>query len=249
MALLFDGIDDHCIVTVPIGTAYPITVEVWFNPDTTVSGVLAGVFDTATDNDRWQLQYASTTLNFTMITAGASSTAASANAPTTGIWNHGCGIFTSATSRRCVLNGDWANSGVDTGSKTFPAGLDQTVIGRRMSATNGLPFDGRIAEVTIWDVAFTQAEVEASARGCRPLRLRTGNRLGHWRLGLGAGGAEPDWSGNHNNMTVSGALVADHVPLGPDFGFDLGWQGLSGAAAVSEFVRSIPAMRVPSLIG
>lgn len=50
-------------------------------------------------------------------------------------------------------------------------------------------------------------------------------------LGYNGTGTQPDWSGNGNHGTVTGAVVSDHVPLGPPFGFDLGWQGFAGAGA------------------
>ena len=49
-------------------------------------------------------------------------------------------------------------------------------------------------------------------------------------LGYAGTGTQPDWSGNGNNGTVTGATVADHVPLGA-FGFQ-GWPGAFTAAAV-----------------
>ena len=39
-------------------------------------------------------------------------------------------------------------------------------------------------------------------------------------LGFNGTGTQPDWSGNGNSGTVTGTVVADHVPLGPPFGFD-----------------------------
>ena len=44
-------------------------------------------------------------------------------------------------------------------------------------------------------------------------------------------GTQPDWSGNGNSGAVTGATVADHVPLGPPFGFDPEWQGITTVAA------------------
>lgn len=43
-----------------------------------------------------------------------------------------------------------------------------------------------------------------------------------------------DLSGNGNNATVNNATVADHAPVGPMFGFDLGWQGAFTIAAAVE---------------
>jgi hypothetical protein len=45
--------------------------------------------------------------------------------------------------------------------------------------------------------------------------------VGFWHLGANGVGTQPDWSGNANAGTVTGATVSDHVPLGPWFGYDL----------------------------
>lgn len=39
------------------------------------------------------------------------------------------------------------------------------------------------------------------------------------KLGFNGTGTQPDWSGNGNNGTVTGATVSDHVPLRPPFLF------------------------------
>jgi len=44
-------------------------------------------------------------------------------------------------------------------------------------------------------------------------------------------GTQADYSGNGSNGTVTSATVADHVGLGPSFGFDPGWIPYTVAAA------------------
>lgn len=43
--------------------------------------------------------------------------------------------------------------------------------------------------------------------------------------GFNGTSTQPDWSGNGNSGTVTGATLADHAPLAPPFGFDSGWHG------------------------
>ena len=56
--------------------------------------------------------------------------------------------------------------------------------------------------------------------------------VGFYLLGYAGTGTQPDWSGNGNNGTVTGATVAAHVPLGPIFGRKsnqisaIGWDSL-----------------------
>lgn len=65
--------------------------------------------------------------------------------------------------------------------------------------------------------------------------------VGFWDL-YGTG-TQPDYSGNGNNGTVTGATVADHVPLGPLFGFDVSvpYRVPAGVTYISPF----PAFRRP----
>ena len=60
----------------------------------------------------------------------------------------------------------------------------------------------------------------------------------------GAGVTQPDYSGNGNTGTVTGATVSDHAPLGPPFGFDVGFPfvtaavgGLSIPVGMNQYFR------------
>lgn len=55
-------------------------------------------------------------------------------------------------------------------------------------------------------------------------------------------GTQPDWSGNGNNATVTGAAVAAHAPLGPPFGADEPWVIPAAAAAAGHPARRRFAM-------
>ncbi len=62
---------------------------------------------------------------------------------------------------------------------------------------------------------------------------------GFYVMGVDGAGNVPDWSGNNIACTPVGVVVsADHVPLGPLFGFDLGWQGAFTAVAPSGRIMS-----------
>jgi len=54
---------------------------------------------------------------------------------------------------------------------------------------------------------------------------------GYWILGFDGTSSVPDYSGNGNNGTPTGLVLADHAPLPPPFGFDIGWQGRVAPAA------------------
>jgi len=96
--------------------------------------------------------------------------------PTTlsaGRWYHGAGVFESDDTNRSVfLDGtETTNSATQT-----PSNVDNLMIGSQ--AYNSQPrqqFDGKIAEVGIWNVKLTPAEIAALAAGYSPLFVRPQN--------------------------------------------------------------------------
>jgi len=72
-------------------------------------------------------------------------------------------------------------------------------------------FDGRIAEVTVWSVALTDAEIAALGKGAHPYTVRPANIVGYWPLWTSNSGV--DLSGGGNHMTATGTTVADHAPV------------------------------------
>ena len=71
---------------------------------------------------------------------------------------------------------------------------------------------GRIAEVALWDVALSAAEVAALASGVTPLHMRPGNLVAYWPV-WGLHSPEIDLTSNGNNMTVTGPVKAGHAPV------------------------------------
>ena len=87
--------------------------------------------------------------------------------------------------------------------------------------------DGDVAVVAIWNRRLSLGEIRAQQFHPHV----TVNCRGFWYLGFNGTGTQPDLSGTGNNGTVTGATVADHVPLGPSFGYDFNWIGVAGAPA------------------
>jgi hypothetical protein len=148
----------------------PVTLAAWFFPSNiTSNGVLVGVTDNADGNSghRFTIAAAGTLTGDPIQAICQPGTPTAAIAQTTtgytaGAWQHACGVFTSSTSRTAYLNA--GSSGTDTQSAT-PTGLNQIKIGMRVNVTPGLFFDGLIAEVGIWNVDLTAAEVASLADG------------------------------------------------------------------------------------
>jgi len=102
------------------------------------------------------------------------------------------------------------------GSGTFQdISTDIMRVGRFLG---GLGANARIAVVAVFDEdLLTLGEIQSWQFNPRMMP----NAILFSHLGYNGTGTQADWSGNSNNGTVTGATVADHVPLRPPFGFDL----------------------------
>jgi hypothetical protein len=98
---------------------------------------------------------------------------------TVNAWHHIAGVWTATNSRAAFLNG--GNKGTDIVDVT-PVNLNVTSIGRVGDSTPVDYMDGRIAEVGIWDVALTDAEIAILAAGFSPLFIRPQNLVAYWPL-------------------------------------------------------------------
>ena len=98
-----------------------------------------------------------------------------------------------------------------------------------------LALQGRIAFAGVWNRAMSLAELQSQQ--FRP-RVSSGSLL-FTHYGFNGTDTQPDWSGNGNAGTVTGATVADHVPLSPFFGFDLGYGAFAVAAASGPPMRNL----------
>lgn len=78
-------------------------------------------------------------------------------------------------------------------------------------------FDGRIATYLVFNRVLSLGEM----RGQQFFVRNVAGCVNFFHLGFNGTGTQPDWSGNGNSGTVTGATVGDHVPLGPPFGFDI----------------------------
>lgn len=99
------------------------------------------------------------------------------------------------------------------------------------AASQSFPGDGGWCGV--WNRLLTAGEVRAQQ--FHPHKT-SGNVL-FCHYGYNGTGNQADLSGNGNTGTVTGAVVSDHVPLGPPFGFGMGWMGNFKAAAVATKFR------------
>ncbi len=135
-------------------------------------------------------------------TAGSASAVASANT-----WNHIALTASANNNRQAWLNGV---TGTANTTSVTPASWNHTDVGAINIGSILYPLNGRCAEVSMWDVALSAAEMLSLAKGCPPLLIRPNNLVRYWPI-YGAGTETCRISGN--TLTVTGTMAkAEHPP-------------------------------------
>jgi len=139
--------------------------------------------------------------------ADSGSTAASVNSTTTftnGQWSHAGAVYASNSSRTAYCNGGGAATNTTTLSTT--PGFVDLFVGTRPAPTIGGFFTGDIAEVGIWNVALTAAEIASLAKGMTCDKIRPQNLVFYAPL-------VRDLQDQKGGLTITnnnGATVANH---------------------------------------
>lgn len=115
--------------------------------------------------------------------SGTDRTAVAAVVSTISTWQHYAGAEIAANSRAVWLDG--GNKGTETTSVTFGMTPTQVVLGTWSRGANAAVqvfdrWDGRIAELAIYNEALSDAEVAVLAAGFRPLSVRPNACVGYW---------------------------------------------------------------------
>jgi len=166
MAYEFNGTNQRMSTASAPATNVPLTMACWFNCDDTINN--QRLLETRQSNLNY---YALTvrgltagdpvaiaisqggTISITNTTAGYSSAT----------WHHACGVFETTTSRAVYLDG--ANSATNSDSRT-PSTPTSFQIGAFLDGATPIQhFDGRMAEIGIWNAALTAAEIASLAKG------------------------------------------------------------------------------------
>ena len=170
MAYDFNGSSQHLsTASSPIDTlTYPFAIACQFRPsNTTSTGVIVSLAPST--GSYWSVVAAGTIAGDPVAAYHSSGTvAANAGLSTSGysasVWNHGCAVFSSVSSRTAYLNGDAAGTNTTTASKLLAA-TEINIAARRLNGALGTYFNGQVAEVGIWNAALTQPEIASLAGG------------------------------------------------------------------------------------
>ena len=178
-SLSFNGSSDYARASVIPVSVQPLTMAGWCKWTGTPAGAVhpmciceAGVASTA-GQFRCNIS-ASTTGVFNISQTGPTATgsATTTNVSTVDTWTHCAAIFTSNTSRRAILNGDTGGAANNTTNTGTPGSLTRFSLGvRDLTAQQGF-FQGLIGAWAVWNVALSDEEVVALAKGWHPTRIR-----------------------------------------------------------------------------
>ena len=216
MARDFNGTTMYLENANAILSAYPLTMVGWFNSDSAT-----GNQDILSIADGGGTHYFALNaggnavgdpVRANVVGGGGTSVAQTTTGYTVGQWHHAAGVFASATSRAAFIDG--GSKGTSAANNT-PAGLTRTSIGHKAVSARTAFFDGRIAEVALWNVALTDAEVAALARGVAPPFIRFDALVGYWPV-WGLHDPEIDLTVNNRQMTLTASpAAASHAPVAP----------------------------------
>lgn len=192
-------------------TEVPLTMACWFRSDSTTLSQALMALGRSDANDDTFLLAANGAAGGDPVQAQTSGVGGASAVTTTGFsantWHHACGVFAAVDSRAAYIDG--GSKGTNAGSQT-PSGLDRTRIGLYYSGAT-LYMSGRIALPAIWNVALSDEEVAALARGLDPRYIRPESLVGGWEL-WGLNSPEPDFTGFGRHMIVTGAVAAPEPP-------------------------------------
>lgn len=147
----------------PVGNGAGTTLACWARPDV-LGSCLMSISDATGNSGALRIVMVGTGTRATSITTGnvSSTIDTTTGAPAVGVWGHYAATFTNA-ARSAFFNG--ANKATVTATNSA-TGFTRTQIGaRRVGSTIDAFFNGRIAEVGVWNTTLTDAEIASLGAG------------------------------------------------------------------------------------
>jgi hypothetical protein len=166
-AIFVAGDTSDYLSAAPPVTAYPVTISVWFKTSNlTDHQAMVTIGDTGGGDDFWECAcVGDDNLRYDLRGTGGgvpSNVVDTTAGFTGGTWNH-CMVRSSASdNHKIFLNG--ANAATMT-SDILIQSIDILAIGVLARNSNSRWFDGKLAEVSVWDVALSDADAVTLAGG------------------------------------------------------------------------------------
>jgi len=210
MAREFDGSTQFIEAASAVLSGVPLTMACWLNSDSiTDNQTVIQIADASSSVNYFSLQalggIAGDPIRGVMRQSGAINVPVTSTGYLADTWHHICAVFAAADSGAVYIDG--GSKGTDTATAT-PTNLDITSLGVRNTGGTSEFTDGEIAEVAIWNVALTDAEVAQLAAGYSPRLVRPQGLVLYMPLVR-----ELHDIVGRIGMTNTGTTVSDHPPI------------------------------------
>tara|TARA_E500000331_G_scaffold209068_1_gene200468 strand:+ start:2070 stop:2855 length:786 start_codon:yes stop_codon:yes gene_type:complete len=219
MSRVFDGTDDNCNALIgSMPTAVPVTLSAWVKMDAswaTGTHTIVKLGDFSNYKDFFRIHAFKNSSGTTRFEAsshhGSEKKAQHGSSIANAQWYHVCGVFTSTTSRQVYVDGVAGTANTVT-SEPDAADFSHLSIGAsQTSGSNANFLYGKIAEVAVWNVALSTAEIDRLKNGSCALFVKEENLAGYWPIqGLysasGSTYSEVDFIGG-SDLSPQGATI------------------------------------------
>lgn len=169
MAYNFNGSNQYLTTASAPATVYPVTLSCLALSDT-ANGQPISINNTS-NNARLAIQRITT--NWRFLDIGTNTVSFDLGSVNNGQQYQVAGVFISGTNRVGYFDG--GNKTTNTADSSSGQNYNAVGVGARFSSTWGSFFDGRVAEVGIWDVDLTDDEIASLGKGFKPYRIRPQN--------------------------------------------------------------------------
>jgi len=153
---------DHFTVSSTLVTAAPFSLAMWVLDNKATRSAFISIADTGASNQFWYLRIENNNTLSMSATSTTPGSATTGNASTNGEWSHIAGREVASNDRQSFLNGDVANKGTNSSTRT-PTGVDTITIGRLLHGTGPTLTDnalGLVGDCRIYDYALSDHEFE-----------------------------------------------------------------------------------------
>lgn len=209
MARAFDGSSYLRYASGAPVTAAPLTIAAWCLCDNGDSGSVVALTD-GTLNNEFYVDVFGGDLYVAAKQAGLKNEAAGPSSFSALAWRHFAGVFASTSSVYAFINGV---KGTQATTARTPASLSEVTVGTAAAGGNNLSSGTAAAEVGIWNVALSDAEIMALAKGARPSTIRPESLV--FYAPIMGDSPEPDLTIGGRDLTVTGTTVVAHPPVSP----------------------------------
>jgi len=191
-----------------------MTISAWVNPDAGNLRGLVGKWDGQAAHPNGSaylltIEQTSNVIGFYIEDASNYDVVVGSTALTIGTWQNLIAVKngTGSGAMKVYLNG--VEDGSATSNRSLQNSSFDLYLGK-IDTTSFFAFDGKMAEVAIWNVALTNAERLRLVSGESPATIQSANLKAYWPI-YGKASPEPDLSGSGNNAAITGTVpAADH---------------------------------------